>query len=207
MRVYISGQITGLEPQEAQERFEGAEYLLENIGLTPINPLKNGLPFNSSWEEHLVKDIEMLMSCNAIMLLGNWGNSKGARIEKQIAEEMGLKVLHEEVLNEVQLVDRLKIAISEVTGIPYERYTHKNRYREGYYCRLIFAHHCLFKDKMTPDEVAVLINRSNQDARRYRKVYYQEYTYNKAFRVWAKGVEDSLSKVYYSVKTLEHEAV
>ena len=194
MRVYISGQITGLDPQEAQYRFECAEFLLKNIGLTPVNPLKNGLPFNSSWEEHLVKDIEMLLGCNGIMLMSNWGNSKGARIEKQVAEELGLKVLHEEALNDVHLVDKIKVAITQATGIPYERYTHTNRYCEGFYCRLIFAHHCLFKNKMTPDEVAALINRSNQDVRRYRKVYYQEYTFNKAFRLWAQAVEDKLSQ-------------
>jgi hypothetical protein len=207
MRVYISGQITGLELQEAQERFEGAETLLENIGLNPINPLKNGLPFNTSWEEHLVKDIELLMGCNAIMLLGNWKNSKGARIEKFVAEELGLVVLHEDILNEMQLVDRLKEAITEVTGIPYEQYTKVSRSREWFYCRLIFTHHCLLKDRMTPDEVAGLINRSNQDARRYRGMYYQEYNYNKAFRVWAKGVEDRLSKACNTfTKTLQHES-
>lgn len=202
MRVYISGQITGLDEQVAWERFESAETLLSDIGLMPVNPLSNGLHFSDPWEKHIVRGIELLMGCDAIMLLSNWAQSKGARIERNVAEEVGLKVLHEESVTEESLVSRVTRAITEVTGIPYQRYTHKNRYREGYYCRLIFTHQCMVKNSLTPDEVAKLLNRHSQDVRRYRKVYYQEFNFNKDFRSWAEAVKDRLTSRNLIVKHL-----
>jgi hypothetical protein len=200
MRVYISGQIAGLEEQVARERFESAETLLSDIGLIPVNPLSNGLHFTARWEEHIVRGIELLMGCDAIMLLGNWEESKGARIERHIAEEMGLKVLHEQTINDESLVKRIRLAIAEVTGLKHQQYSNPRRFREGYYCRLIFTHHCLVKNSLTADEVASLLNRQNQDVRRYRRMYYQEYDFNKAFRNWADRVKDRLSRKHLMIK-------
>ena len=40
----------------------------------------------------MLADIKELFSCEAIYLLSNWYLSKGARIEKKIAEELHLKI-------------------------------------------------------------------------------------------------------------------
>lgn len=200
MRVYISGQIAGLEEQVARERFESAETLLSDIGLIPVNPLSNGLHFSDPWEKHIVRDIELLMGCDAIMMLDNWAESKGARIERNVAEEMGLKVLHEQTINDESLVKRIKAAINEVTGLKHSQYSNPRRFREGYYCRLIFTHHCLVNNSLTDDEVASLLNRQNQDVRRYRRMYYQEYDFNKAFRNWADRVKDRLARKHLMIK-------
>ncbi|WGU70656.1 DUF4406 domain-containing protein [Capnocytophaga canimorsus] len=95
MKIYISGKISGLDIEQAKRNFDNAEQLISAIGLTPVNPFKNGLTLSHSWEQHLLKDIENLMACDGILMLENWLDSKGARIENNIANEMGKVVLYE----------------------------------------------------------------------------------------------------------------
>ena len=71
-KVYISGKITGLPICEVKEKFERAEWLLEDIGLNSVNPLKNGLSLQDSWERHIVRDIELLLKCDGILMLITW---------------------------------------------------------------------------------------------------------------------------------------
>lgn len=91
-KAYISGAISGIPFDEVIAKFREAEEHLTNEGWQPVNPLHNGLPVESSWKQHMIKDIEMLMNCDAIFMLPCWSGSKGARIEKMIAQEMGMKV-------------------------------------------------------------------------------------------------------------------
>lgn len=95
MKVYISGQITGLPIEEARERFEEAQIHLEEQGCKVFNPLENGLPADATWEEHMKADIKILMECDAIYLLNNWKDSKGARIERDIAVALGYLVIEQ----------------------------------------------------------------------------------------------------------------
>lgn len=41
-------------------------------------------------------DIKLLMDCDAIYLLKGWEDSKGARIEKELAESLGYRIIKEE---------------------------------------------------------------------------------------------------------------
>ena len=90
MRVYISGKITGLEYSEVERLFNAAEKKLSKNGFTPVNPLRNNLPMWASWREHMKKDIQILLSCDAIFMLDNWKDSKGATLERHIAEQLGM---------------------------------------------------------------------------------------------------------------------
>ncbi|NJM14034.1 MAG: DUF4406 domain-containing protein [Bacteroidales bacterium] len=98
-KVYISGKITGLLEPEAKQIFANAYNMLEGFGYQPVNPF-DVAPFTHGWayENYLVKGIEGLLQCQAIYMLHNWGNSKGARIEYAIARELGLKIWFEEDL-------------------------------------------------------------------------------------------------------------
>lgn len=95
MKVYISGQISNRDINEAKEHFSNAERDLLNWKYEPISPFDNGLSESDSWEEHMKKDIEMLSECEAIYMLVGWEKSKGAIIEKAIAENFGKKVWFE----------------------------------------------------------------------------------------------------------------
>ena len=94
-KIYISGKITGLSPDTCERLFSEAENRLKGFGFEPVNPLKNGLPETSTWEQHMGRDIELLLGCSAIYLLDNWINSKGAKVELAVAMQCGLIIFNE----------------------------------------------------------------------------------------------------------------
>lgn len=96
MRVYISGKITGIE-DTAHQLFEAAEIELQKQGFKTVNPLKLNHVHDKSWESYMKEDVKALCDCDAIYLLDNWKDSKGAKIERKIAEYLGLIVLTETV--------------------------------------------------------------------------------------------------------------
>lgn len=81
MKIYISGKITGLPLEETRRKFADAQALLEEIGFEVVNPMEKGLSPDATWEQHMVKDFELLLSCDAIYMMDNWIGSKGASIE------------------------------------------------------------------------------------------------------------------------------
>ena len=53
MDVYISGKISGKTQQEAEADFGKYAEIIQAAGHTPVNPMKNGLPFDAPWEDHM----------------------------------------------------------------------------------------------------------------------------------------------------------
>ena len=52
MDVYISGKISGKTQQEAEADFGKYAEIIQAAGHTPVNPMKNGLPFDAPWESY-----------------------------------------------------------------------------------------------------------------------------------------------------------
>ena len=86
MKWYISGKISGLPTDQVTAKFKQAEQQIRAFGHEPVNPTNNGLGSEASWNEHLVADVALLLECDAIYLLKDWGDSRGSRIEANIAE-------------------------------------------------------------------------------------------------------------------------
>ena len=143
MKIYISGKISGLPPEQTQRKFSDAADLLHNLDCEPVNPFQIGVSHsNASWKQHMIRDIELLMHCDGILLLDDWKESKGARIEKKIADEMGLIILHESscrmIEQEQNILIRVKKAIKSVTGLDFETYISESRLRDYFYARMMF---------------------------------------------------------------------
>ena len=193
MKIYISGKITGLPLSEIEAKFQQAEWLLEDLGLEAINPLKNGLDFYDDWKKHLVVDIENLLSCDAIYMLDNWVDSKGARIEKSIADETGMDVWFESrVIKNQKVVLKIQNAIHEVAGLRFSECITKNRRRDGFFARMIFVYHCN-KQNMIPVDIAQYIHRHRTDVYHYLKKYDNEVKYSPYFRNIATNVDERLN--------------
>ena len=94
MKIYISGQISGLPLDEVKAKFQDAEKRIVEHGYEAVNPLKNGIPDSEAWEVHMAADIVLLLDCDAIYMLPGWESSKGATLEKNIAERTGKKILN-----------------------------------------------------------------------------------------------------------------
>ena len=95
-RIYISGQISGLDLELAKQRFENASMQAKKrLNLEPINPFVYGLQGKHKWITHMIFDIWLLLHCRSICMIWGWEKSKGARIEKNIAEFFRMKVYYE----------------------------------------------------------------------------------------------------------------
>ena len=81
VKIYISGPITGIEPELCRARFAAAKKELHQRGMEPVSPLENGLPDDAPYDEHMKRDLEMLANCEIIYMLNGWERSKGCRIE------------------------------------------------------------------------------------------------------------------------------
>lgn len=93
MKVYISGQITGLELSAAESIFLAKETELVALGHNVVNPLKV-LAYHPdlTWKDYMLADIKELFECDKIVMLSNWVHSKGAKIEHDIAKGLGLEI-------------------------------------------------------------------------------------------------------------------
>lgn len=94
-KVYISGKVTGCA--NYRNKFRDAEKYLRKHGIRCVNPVK-GEKDGKAWDWYLRRDIRKLTKCCAIVLLPDWHESKGARLEKLVAESLGLHVMAYESL-------------------------------------------------------------------------------------------------------------
>ena len=134
-KIYISGQISGQPIEEVAAKFEAAETMLKAQGYEVVNPLKNGIPANASWEVHVAMDVLLLMGCKAIYLLPDWGFSKGATLEKNLAELTGKTIIYEEV----PTFQNIKQAIAEGMGVAFYDIVGESREQKHVFARMIFA--------------------------------------------------------------------
>ena len=92
MKIYISGKITGLPMEVALANFRYYAYIIKETGNTAINPMELPHKHNKRWESFMKEDIAALMSCDAIIIMDNYQNSKGARLELDLAMLLDIKI-------------------------------------------------------------------------------------------------------------------
>lgn len=92
-KIYLSGPITSLPLEDAWAIFLRSEKHLRGYGYSVVNPMNNGLSPDSSWEEHMRKDIALLLDCDHICLLPNYRQSKGAMLELSIATALQMRII------------------------------------------------------------------------------------------------------------------
>jgi len=96
-KVYISGKITGLPQSEYMENFMRAEQKMKKAGYSVINPAKINamLPIDTTWEQYMKVSITLLNMCDAIYMMDNWKDSRGAMMEYDQARYVGMKIIFE----------------------------------------------------------------------------------------------------------------
>lgn len=194
MKIYISGKITGLDYADVETKFQDAQNLLSDIGFEVVNPLNNGLTKEHSWEQHMVKDFELLLPCDAIYMMDNWQDSTGARIEHRTAFEMNKDIWFESnVVSLEKTVLRIQNAVHEATGMKFNEYTTKSRKRDGFFARMLFVYHCR-RNRMKLVEIAKYVHRDHSSMLHLLKKYEDEKKFNPNFRVLAEKVESILNK-------------
>tara|TARA_R100000458_G_C8252913_1_gene229500 strand:- start:1054 stop:1377 length:324 start_codon:yes stop_codon:yes gene_type:complete len=101
MKIYISGPISN-DPYH-REAFDKAELFLGNLGYKVINPLdipekefKGPDKDIKLWNYFMRKSIKLLMDCDQIYMLEKWEESRGAKIEHQLAVNLSMPRMYEE---------------------------------------------------------------------------------------------------------------
>ena len=98
-RVYISGQITGIEV-EARELFSNAGTYLMCKGFDVVNPMELTHTNLDCWNTCMAIDIKAMMDCSIVYMLNNWTNSKGAEIERDLAIALGFEVIYQDAADD-----------------------------------------------------------------------------------------------------------
>ena len=90
-RIYIAGPMSGL-PDLNYPAFNARAAELRALGHHVENPAENPEPHCQSWLGYMRLAVRQLATCDVVHLLPGWSKSRGARIEHQLAEGMGLRV-------------------------------------------------------------------------------------------------------------------
>lgn len=107
-KCYVSGKISELSEEEFKENFRKASELVEAHGYEAVNPLEvipgceklcgslatfSDGTYQHTWACYMKYDILALLECQAIYLQPNWKESRGARVELDVARAIGLWIL------------------------------------------------------------------------------------------------------------------
>lgn len=86
--IYIAGPMTGL-PDFNKPAFFAAEEKLREQGMLAINPAKHEVK-EPTWERYMRMAIVSMLKANEIALLPGWQDSRGAKLELLIAQNLGM---------------------------------------------------------------------------------------------------------------------
>ena len=96
MKIYVSGKVSGLEMNVVQQKFVYSCDMLRDLGCKVVNPLEiSEFDEAKTWEAYMADDLAELLTCDAIYMQADWGQSRGARVEYAVARELGLEVFYE----------------------------------------------------------------------------------------------------------------
>jgi hypothetical protein len=96
------------------------------------------------------------------------------------------------------MIEAIKEAVEEITGIPFERFTAPGKKRERYFARLIFVHYAMDHTRLDYRILAKMVNRSPSLVFKYPQFYRTEKKFNPEFKKLTLKVEENLLKVYQS---------
>lgn len=188
-KIYISGQISGLTPDEYRANFLEAERQLYAQGYEVVNPIFNGVDTTQPWQVHMKTDIRLLLDCDAIYMLPNWELSNGATLEREIAKALGFVIEYERPPQHRDI----KRAIHTAMSVPFKIIAADSRKRWHVFARVIYAHHCK-KRGVTTQEIAEETKHDASTIHYYLRHYRSEYKFNREFRAAAEKVATLLTK-------------
>ncbi len=96
MKIYIAGKITGLEESEIQDKFFKAKISLTKSGHKTMSPAVLTANAGFEHEDYMHICYAMIDVCDAVYMLSDWQQSKGARMELQYACDHRKKILYED---------------------------------------------------------------------------------------------------------------
>ena len=90
LKVYIIGAVTGLPREAVVAKFDKAAAALKSAGMIPVNPVEI-VPEDTNWHDAMRQCIKAMLTCDAVMILDDWMESKGAMLEVAIARNLDMQ--------------------------------------------------------------------------------------------------------------------
>ena len=95
LKVYVCGQVTGLDTLFVKAKFEAASRTVWHHGFEPVNPVELVGNVDAPWREAMGICLQALLNCEGIFVQEDWRSSKGAQVEIMLAHAMDLVFLFE----------------------------------------------------------------------------------------------------------------
>ena len=92
--IYIAGPMTDL-PEFNFPAFNRAEDYLKSTGFTVTNPAKLHDHTDHPWEFYMRSAVSAMLQCDMVYMLVGWSSSRGACIELNLAQQLGMGVMYE----------------------------------------------------------------------------------------------------------------
>ena len=96
MKIYIAGKISGLDREAMILKFEAAAAKLKAQGHSVFIPCVLPAYDDVPHEDYLHICYAMIDICEAVFMLSDWQQSKGARMELQYAADHRKEILYED---------------------------------------------------------------------------------------------------------------
>lgn len=89
-RIYIAGPMTGL-PDFNYPAFHAEAARLRALGYHVENPAEN--PAQPTWDAYMRQAMRQMLTCDCVALMPGWADSRGATLERYVAQQVGIEVI------------------------------------------------------------------------------------------------------------------
>jgi hypothetical protein len=102
-QVYISGPISlngtlsSAQVELNRRRFKAVALWLRRRQHVPLDPTDQAVVEGWQWADYMRVALAQLLRAQAILLLPGWQESRGSRLEHQVAVALGMEIWHWEV--------------------------------------------------------------------------------------------------------------
>jgi hypothetical protein len=91
MRIYVAGPMTGVDGFNLPA-FAWSTERLTAAGYDAVNPGRHGVNPGYMWEDYLRRALLDMLTCDGVALLPGWEESRGARLEVDVAVRLRMPV-------------------------------------------------------------------------------------------------------------------
>lgn len=88
-RIYLAGPMSGIADFN-YPAFNQAAAQLRAKGFVVENPAENPQPVCNSWPGYMRLALRQMLTCDMVVFLPNWEQSRGALLESEVAKQLAI---------------------------------------------------------------------------------------------------------------------
>lgn len=97
-KIYLAGKITGLPVEDYTANFNYWKGHFQKLGFKVISPIDLPHKHADMWQEYMKEDIAAMVKCKYLFAMVGWQNSKGAKIEVELARALKINIYYQEFI-------------------------------------------------------------------------------------------------------------